>query len=172
MDILAQITPSCTRRGRTEPCGCWGCKETRAWHPLAPSWVHLPSPGQVKDTGDMVVASLVLALSLLCCGVGGFWKSCCGLGFYVPLVPGRGNPEDFILGNPAAFAACTDCWEDESRWFRPHFSVRATLEVGRWSAHVTKARTYTPVLACPLVTGARIILDFLQQRGASGLGGV
>ena len=27
--------------------------ETRAWHPLSPSWVPLPSPGQVKQTGDM-----------------------------------------------------------------------------------------------------------------------
>ena len=57
----------------------------------------------------------------------------------------EGTRRDFILGNPAAFAACSGCWVDESRWFRPHFSVRASLEVGRWSAHVTKARTFTPV---------------------------
>ena len=29
----------------------WWCPGSRAWHPLAPSWVPLPTPGQVKDTG-------------------------------------------------------------------------------------------------------------------------
>ena len=57
----------------------------------------------------------------------------------------EGTRRDFIFGNPAAFAACTGCWVDGSRWFKPHFSVKACLEVGSWSAHVTKARTYTPV---------------------------
>ena len=57
----------------------------------------------------------------------------------------EGTRRDFVLGNSAAFAACTGCWVDESRWFRPHFSVWASLDVGRWSAHVTKARTFTPV---------------------------
>ena len=50
-----------------------------------------------------------------------------------------------MLGNLAAFDACTDCWVNEARWFKPHFPVRAILEVGRWSAYVTKARTFTPI---------------------------
>ena len=57
----------------------------------------------------------------------------------------EGTRRDFILGNLAAFAACTGCWVDESRWFKPHFPVKASLDVGRWSARVTKAKTYTPV---------------------------
>ena len=57
----------------------------------------------------------------------------------------EGTRRDFILGNPAAFAACTGCWVDEARWFRPHFFVKASLHVGRWTAHVTRARTYSPV---------------------------
>ena len=44
----------------------------------------------------------------------------------------EGTRRDFILGSPAAFAACTGCWVDETRWFRPHFAVKATLEIARW----------------------------------------
>ena len=56
-----------------------------------------------------------------------------------------GTQRDFILGNPAAFAACTGCWVDECRWFRPHFSVKAVLDTGRWISYVTKAKTFTPI---------------------------
>ena len=42
-----------------------------------------------------------------------------------------GTRRHFILGNPAAFAACTDCWVDEGRWLKPHLSVRANL--GYWA---------------------------------------
>ena len=82
-----RTTSNGIRLGSNVPC-FWGCTETRAWRPLAPSWLPLPSLGQVKDTGDMVVASPVLALTLLWCGVGGFWNLCCGLEFYMPCVPG------------------------------------------------------------------------------------
>ena len=47
----ARDAPSGTRRGSAEPCRCWWCTGSRAWHPLAPSWVPLPTPGQVKQTG-------------------------------------------------------------------------------------------------------------------------
>ena len=39
----------CTRRLTT--CDWFGCSMgSRAWHPLTPSWVILPLPGQVKNT--------------------------------------------------------------------------------------------------------------------------
>ena len=42
-----------------------------------------------------------------------------------------GTWRDFILGNPAAFAACTGCCVDENRWFRPHFlSIPSWMLVG------------------------------------------
>ena len=43
--------PSDTRRGNTELCVCWWCRGSRAWHPLAPSWVPLPTLIQEKHTG-------------------------------------------------------------------------------------------------------------------------
>ena len=42
--------PSGTRRGNAETFSCWRCMGSRAWHPLASSWVPLPTPGQVKYT--------------------------------------------------------------------------------------------------------------------------
>ena len=56
-----------------------------------------------------------------------------------------GTRRDFILGNPAAFAACTGCWVDECRWSKPHFSIRTVLDTGRWTSYVTKATTFTPI---------------------------
>ena len=47
----ARTAPSGTRRGNAEFGLCWWCTGSRAWHPLAPSWVLLPTPGQVKKTG-------------------------------------------------------------------------------------------------------------------------
>ena len=46
----ARDAPSGTRRGSAEPGRCWWCTGSRAWHPLASSWVLLPTPGQVKHT--------------------------------------------------------------------------------------------------------------------------
>ena len=56
-----------------------------------------------------------------------------------------GTRGDFVLGTPSAFAACTGCWIDVERWFKPHFSVRVNLDVGRWSASVVKNKTFTTV---------------------------
>ena len=87
------------------------------------------SEGLIVDFGERYSASGGFLVAPTCKNV---WDS-------------EGTRRDFILGNPAAFAACTGCWVDEARWFRPHFSVKASLDVGRWTAHVTKARTYSPV---------------------------
>ena len=51
----ARTAPSGTRRGSAELGCCWWCTGSRAWHPLAPSWVPLPTPGQVKYTGVLHV---------------------------------------------------------------------------------------------------------------------
>ena len=42
--------PNGCRHGKADMVGV--CTGSRAWHPLTPSWVPLPSPGQVKDTLD------------------------------------------------------------------------------------------------------------------------
>ena len=76
-----RLTPSGTRRGRISRA-CWGCKESRAWHPLAPSWVPLPSRGQDKRYRRNVVASPVVFAASLGCACqteymffvyGGYW---------------------------------------------------------------------------------------------------
>ena len=54
-----------------------------------------------------------------------------------------GTRRDFILGCPSAFAPCSDCWVDDKRWLKPHFSVRAE-NLGRWSALMNKNRTFSP----------------------------
>ena len=56
-----------------------------------------------------------------------------------------GTRRDFVLGCPSAFAACTGSWVDDTRWFTPHFSVRVSFDLGRWTACVTEHRTFTPV---------------------------
>ena len=47
----ARNASSGTRLGSAEPGRYWWCTGSRAWHPLAPSWVPLPTPRQVKHTG-------------------------------------------------------------------------------------------------------------------------
>ena len=72
-----------------------GCTEPRAWHPLTPSWVPLPPPGQVKHTGGtwavfcawslwlpVYVSFLGLLLVLFALGYVGHY-------FFVVLVSGR-----------------------------------------------------------------------------------
>ena len=54
-----------------------------------------------------------------------------------------GTRGDFILGCLASFAACTDCWVDPQRLFKPHFLVRAAFDLGRQSARVVKHSTCT-----------------------------
>ena len=47
----ARTAPSGTRRGSAELGCCRWCTGSRAWHPLVPSWVPLPTPEQVQYTG-------------------------------------------------------------------------------------------------------------------------
>ena len=60
-------------------------------------------------------------------------------------VSSGGTRRDFILGCPLATAALDSCWVDCSRWFQPHFSVRASFRGCRWSAKVTQPCKVTPL---------------------------
>ena len=47
---------------------------------------------------------------------------------------GGGSRRDFILGCPHAVSALRWCSVLQDRWILPHYAVRASFSVGRWSA--------------------------------------
>ena len=77
--------------------------------------------------------------------------------FYDQFFAGRGNLPAFTCKNiwdsywnpqglcdltcPSASAACTGRWVDDTRWFKPPFSVGVGFDLGRWTACVTKQKT-------------------------------
>ena len=75
--LRTQNAPSGTRRGSAELGCCWWCTGSRAWHPLAPSWVPLPTLGQVKKTGVHGILESRNAWFdsgyMLCVSSGGLW---------------------------------------------------------------------------------------------------
>ena len=56
-----------------------------------------------------------------------------------------GTRRDFLRDCSLALTSVVNCWIDQERWFKPHFSVRASLLVARWGVWVTQVVTCTPI---------------------------
>ena len=89
-----------TRRTDVGALRCW-CAGSKAWHPLAPSWVPLPTPEQVKDAG---VHELLLVMVVEAGGVA-VYGGCGRLPhtFYAKLV---WNSFDEPLGSGRHWSRC------------------------------------------------------------------
>ena len=57
----------------------------------------------------------------------------------------EGTRRDFLVARPLALTSALNCWVHHDRWFKPHFSVKATINVKRWNAQVTQVVTCTPL---------------------------
>ena len=58
---------------------------------------------------------------------------------------------DIWVACPLALTSAVNCWVDEDRWFKPLFSVKASLSVAWWDAWVTQVVICTPIWLAHLV---------------------